>query len=1116
MNALKPFTTNKTTDPLLIDQPGHSECLLGNEAIVRGAIEAGVGFACGYPGTPSSEVTDSFARIAGDLGIGFEYSVNEKIAIEMTFAASLAGARSICAMKHLGLMVGGDPLSTIPYIGVVGGMVIVSAGDPSLHTSPNEQDQRHLGPMLHIPVLDPSTPEEAYAMTRFAFDLSEQCNLPVLLRTTTRVCHTRAVISYGRIAPSVVRGFQRNPTKYTPVPKNARRMRLEIDGRMSIARNMTENSDFVRHSGSGPYVILASGAPAATCMDVLIEHGVEEKVTLWNIGVVYPLPETKLVECLRRADRVLVAEELTPYIEDAVNALCARHGLACKVLGKRTGHFPYPFEYTPEVIQKGLHDAFGLVPKPKPPPRTLDVLPRPPSLCPGCGHRFAYLAAKIAFGEEQLYFNDIGCYTLGYGPPLDAVDALLCMGAGFTLAAGVSRVTGLRTVGFMGDSTFFHSGMPALLGAIKENTNMVAVILDNEITAMTGFQESPGATERSASIEKIAAALGAEHIETVDPYDLAATIQAFGRARDAKGVSVVVARRVCAVHGARLQPRAERQPAYDIEQDRCRTCYREPYGLRCSQPVTLEYERDLVRRRTDHGRTKKVPDEAPCGAACPLGLCITGYVGHIAAGEYRESMGHILARTALPEVVCRVCHRPCESVCIRSDAPVAINDLKRFVVEWAASQGTVTAECEPLHGASVAVIGAGPSGLSAAHDLRVRGYSVVVFDAKPRPGGILRYGIPEYRLPPDAVDRDIARIFDMGIAFVGEKKLGRDFTLSGLLKDGFDAVYLAIGAHRGRRLALPGAAEMGAPVMIEALEYMLGVRDEGGPVTGRDVVVIGGGNAAVDAARTALRLGGGRVTIGCLERRHEMPALPDEIVAAEEEGISILNEVRPLRCEGAGIVFGSTKAASGAERFVVADQIIVAIGQDPDLTLVDDVALQLDENGCVRIDPETCVTAHPRIFAGGDVASGADRMVTASMAAGMRAAWGIDAALRGKTAADSKVPTPKFAVPEPAPLDTFFDGPSPPRRNPQSLGAAQRKSSFREIVSRLSEVEARAEARRCVGCGTCGNCRACIEVLGCPAFRDDGRIVIDPAICTSCGICVDICHNDAIHLGSAT
>jgi indolepyruvate ferredoxin oxidoreductase alpha subunit len=539
--------------PLLSAEAGRTEFLLGNEAIARGAIEAGVGFACGYPGTPSTEVTDTFARLAPQLGIPFEYSVNEKVALEMAFAASLAGTRSIVAMKHLGLMSAGDPLSTIPYIGTVGGMVIVSAGDPSLHTSPNEQDQRHLADTLHIPMFDPRTPQEALEVTRAAFELSESCRLPVVVRPTTRVCHTAASIRFGPRSQAIVRGFQRDPKRFLPTPPNARNMRIEIKQRLATAQAFMRGSGFFERRGKGRRAVLASGAPAAVCSDLLSKVEPDDEVTFLALGIVYPLPEEWLVEALRELDTVLVVEELSPYLEDRVRALCMLHGLSPNVLGKRTGHLPEEFEYGPEIIQSALHEVFRIGSPIQPVGEQRPLPNRAPTLCAACPHRSTFFAARSVFGDDAFYFSDIGCYTLGAAPPLDAGDALLSMGAGFTLAAGVARTTGEQTLGFVGDSTFFHSGMPALLNAIKEDVNMVAVIMDNQVTAMTGFQASPGmetegdVPRRSVDIEAVVKALGAPHVETIDPNDLATAVGAFERARNRDELSVVIAQRACPI-----------------------------------------------------------------------------------------------------------------------------------------------------------------------------------------------------------------------------------------------------------------------------------------------------------------------------------------------------------------------------------------------------------------------------------------------------------------------------------------------------------------------------------------------------------------------------------------
>ncbi|MFV2074235.1 MAG: FAD-dependent oxidoreductase, partial [Thermoanaerobaculales bacterium] len=848
--------------PLLADEAGRTEFLLGNEAIARGAIEAGVGFACGYPGTPSTEVTDTFARLAPVLGIPFEYSVNEKVALEMAFAASLAGARSIVAMKHLGLMSAGDPLSTIPYVGTVGGMVIVSAGDPSLHTSPNEQDQRHLAAMLHLPMFDPRTPQEALEVTRAAFDLSERCRLPVVIRPTTRVCHTSAPIRFGPRARPVVPEFHRDPNRFLPLPPNARKMRIEIKQRLETARAFMGKSGFFERRGNGRDAILASGAPAAICTDLLGEGEADAHVTLLMLGIVYPLPEEWLVEMLRELDTVLVVEELSPYLEDRVRALCTLHGLSPKILGKRTGHLPEEYEYTPEIIQSALNDTFGIGSPIQPAGEERPLPNRPPILCAACPHRSAFFAARSVFGDEALYFSDIGCYTLGAAPPLNAGDALLSMGAGFTLAAGVARTTGERTLGFLGDSTFFHSGMPALLNAIKEDVNMVAVIMDNQVTAMTGFQQSPGIEieggrlRRSVNIEAVVKALGARHVETIDPNDLASAVAAFERAKQRSELSVVISERACPIFfdreirhttgavlevggdtagsilevkpdttgavlevggdtagavlevkpdttGSVLEIRADTAGAvpgvittYAIDHDRCQHCGRSSCGQRCDQGVVEGFERAMARARSlEIGKDLARPPVAPCATKCPLFLCIQGYAAHIAAGRYADAVELIMSGLPLPDSVCRVCHRPCEIACVRVDQPVAINDLKRFAMDWAEGQEDFPYQPrgEPKNGMSVAVVGAGPAGLASAHELAMRGYQVRLFDANDEPGGMLVTAIPTYRLPREVLHRDIQRILDLGVVFEGGRRLGADLHLDELLGD-HDAIVLALGA----------------------------------------------------------------------------------------------------------------------------------------------------------------------------------------------------------------------------------------------------------------------------------------------------------------------------------
>ncbi len=573
---------------ILQDRPGGHLCTLGNLAIVRGALEAGVQFFSCYPGTPSSEVGDTFARIAEDADIWFEYSINEKVAIEVAFGASLTGVRSMCSMKHLGLSYASDPASTMPYVGVEGGMVIVSAGDPSLITSPNEQDQRHFSRFLYYPVFDPATPEDARLMTRYAFELSEKTRLPVLMRPTTRVCHSGGMVELGALPAkrNEVR-FVKDPTRYVPIPTNAKRMRMELSDRFRRAEEMLASSPFFPRTGGGRRGIIASGIGYAYVSQVIEDLGLSEQMTLQQVGA-YPIPESVLLSFLDEVDRVLVVEELTPLVEECVSLAAFRNQRSVEVFGKHSGHFPIENEYSPDLVEDAVRRFAGLGARSVP---SVDVpaLPaRPPVLCPGCPHRTSFQRVREVFGKKTVYCNDIGCYTLGYGEPFQACDVLLCMGSSISQASGIARTTGQRTVAYIGDSTFFHSGLPALANAVQAHDDITVVILDNYITAMTGFQPSvttdrchPVASVRKEdevhrengspfSIEDAVRGLGITDVFSIDPFEEGTAREALKAAKTGRGVNVVVCHSPCVVNDRRS--RKEQRPVFAIDQDACNAC----------------------------------------------------------------------------------------------------------------------------------------------------------------------------------------------------------------------------------------------------------------------------------------------------------------------------------------------------------------------------------------------------------------------------------------------------------------------------------------------------------------------------------------------------------------
>jgi NADPH-dependent glutamate synthase beta subunit-like oxidoreductase/ferredoxin len=423
----------------------------------------------------------------------------------------------------------------------------------------------------------------------------------------------------------------------------------------------------------------------------------------------------------------------------------------------------------------------------------------------------------------------------------------------------------------------------------------------------------------------------------------------------------------------------------------------------------------------------------------------------------------------------------------------------------------------------VAVVGTGPSGLAAAHDLLLCGHAVTLYDSAEKPGGLLRSGIPPYRLPREALDRDIGRILSLGAEFKGSTALGKNLKLKELV-DSYDAVFLGVGAQRWMKLQLE--VEDGAPPVVDAMEYLEAINSGKKVATGRRVVVIGGGNAAVDAARTALRRGAEQVIIAYRRRREEMPAIGEEINAARHENIELRTQLMPIRVRRGELICIRTEPGEpdesgrsrpvpvmGEEESLGCDQVIAAIGQapDPDLPAKDDLDIQREADGSIRVDAETRQTSHEKIFAGGDVVPGS-KTVTDAMADGRRAAWGIDRLLCGAEAADRRRPPPQVDTSKKPPTRPGVErADRMPRQRPVKIPLLERTRDLSEVVLPLKEHQAKAEAARCMVCGLCGNCRTCIDLFGCPAFYvEDNRMHIDQELCMGCGVCAEICPNSSI------
>jgi indolepyruvate ferredoxin oxidoreductase alpha subunit len=513
------------------------ELLMGNEAIARGVIEAGVAVVTAYPGTPSSEIPMKISDIAKDYNIYFEWSTNEKVAYEVAFAGAATGLRSMVTMKHVGLNVAADAFMASAQVGVDGGFVLVSADDPSMHSSQNEQDNRYFARLANIPCIEPVSPQEAKDFTVKAFEISEEYNIPVMLRTTTRVNHTRGDVELGDIVTlERTPHFEKNARRYVTVPANARVLRQKLLEKMESV-----HIDMDAQEGSG-LGIIASGIAYNYVKEAVSMVGI--KAEIYKLAVTHPLSQ-RITDFLSRHSEVIIVEELEPIVETEVRARAQKEGIPVKIYGKE--FVPRAQELNTTKVANALRRYKGL------PEQTVEQLPipvRPPVLCPGCAHRATFYAMKKA-APKGIYPSDIGCYTLGVVPPISAVDTCLCMGASIGFSCGLSEFVSEKVICSIGDSTFMHTGIPALVDAVYNQHTFVVVILDNETTAMTGHQPHPGTGITGMGVkgtkvypEKLAEAMGI-HTDVVDPHDVENTVKIMKEAVNADELRVVIARRKC-------------------------------------------------------------------------------------------------------------------------------------------------------------------------------------------------------------------------------------------------------------------------------------------------------------------------------------------------------------------------------------------------------------------------------------------------------------------------------------------------------------------------------------------------------------------------------------------
>ncbi len=1096
---------NKVADlTVSSDATGARKFMLGNEAIARGAIEAGVQCVASYPGTPSSEITETLVNASKDVGFYAEWSINEKVALEVAIAASVSGLRSLAIMKHVGVNVAHDPLMTASYMGARGGLVLISADDPGQWSSQNEQDNRYIAKQGYIPVLEPSTGQEAKDMMTDAFRLSEEFGQLFMLRSVTRIGHARSDIVFGEISRDVRQGkFVKDPQKLVCLPANFRKNRRLLIDRMARIRKAVDDLPYnqLALKEGARLGIIASGISYGYTVEAIRMLGLEDKVSVLKIGTPYPLPVELTRKMLNAVPTVLVAEELEPIVEDEVKVIAQDNDISVKIHGKDL--LSLAGELSTRQVAEALSNLTGV----KPPVdfaaidklkiETESLLPlRPPTMCAGCPHRSSFYAVNVALkryeeetGKTPVQTGDIGCYALAANPPLNSDDIAICMGGAFGLGSGFPHVIDVPVVAHLGDSTFFHSGIPPMINSVFNHANVTMLVLDNSTTGMTGFQPHPGAPggdQVPVKIEEIAIAGGVKFVEVVDAFDIPELIDIVERAIRFEGPSMVIIRRLCNILDAREKRRqGVKTFPYEVDQEKC---------VAGSPPA--------------------------CQATCPLHIDIRGYIGLIKEGKFNEALALIKEVLPFPGIIGRVCTRPCEQKCERAniEEAIAINALKRAAADYGKvyEDYSITAEKDK----KVAIIGGGPAGIMAAHNLRKEGYKVTIYEALPKLGGMMAVGIPEFRLPRDILNKEIDIINKLGVEVKLNTRVGRDVELSTLHKE-YDAVFVAIGAHQSRNL---GVENEDAEGVTDGTEFLYKVNMGEKVPIGDKVVIVGGGNVAVDCARTCVRLGFKDVNIVYRRSRAEMPAIAEEIAEAEKEGVKLHLLAGPGRVMAdGGNVTGMEfikmqlgepdesgrrrpEPVAGSEFVMGTGLIISAIGEQPDLQVMSGELSSTVDGGLIAVDTVTLQTVVKGVFAGGDAVSGPATVIEA-LAAGKKVAVSIDRYLKGETLDTGRenegIYETKLIV------DTFGVGQAS-RLDVPTLPVEERQGNFKEVELGLSREDAIKEAERCLSC----DCRLCINLLGCPAIITEGEdVVIDSTQCPGCGVCAEVCPHDAIISG---
>lgn len=541
--------------------------LTGNEAVARGAYEAGVTMASAYPGTPSTEILENIAKYKE---IYSEWAPNEKVALEVAIGASIAGARAIAAMKHVGVNVAADPLFTFAYTGVNGGCILVTADDPGMHSSQNEQDNRYYAKSAKLVMLEPSDSQEAKDFVKLGYEISEKFDVPILLRLTTRICHSKTLVELEERQEVGIKEYNKNIAKYVATPANGRVLHVKLEEKLKKLEEYSNNTPINKVEFNDKSIgIITSGVAYQYAKEVFGDNA-----SYLKLGMTFPLPKQKIREFAEQVDKLYVIEELEPYLETEIKAM------GIKVIGKEL--IPNVGELNPDIIREALLGEKKEIIE----MNGEKIVSRPPTMCAGCPHRglFYVLSKK----KNVVITGDIGCYTLGSAPPLEAMDTCICMGASVSAGHGFSKayeVNGkeAKVFGVIGDSTFFHSGVTGLIDIVYNKGNAATIILDNRITGMTGHQENPGTgytlmgeVTEQIDLVKLCEAIGVKHIEVINPLDLEETEKAIDKAINTDEPVVIITKWPCVLKKSPKEEIEEygldQRKICTVESDKCKQC----------------------------------------------------------------------------------------------------------------------------------------------------------------------------------------------------------------------------------------------------------------------------------------------------------------------------------------------------------------------------------------------------------------------------------------------------------------------------------------------------------------------------------------------------------------